>query len=110
MRTTAVLSRDPAAPFSVETVDLDEPRDDEILVRIVAAGICHTDLANRVLGKPDRPVLLGHEGAGIVESVGSSVTSVAPGDHVVLTFRHCGACPNCAAGRPKWLSAVEFRQ
>jgi aryl-alcohol dehydrogenase len=102
MRTTAVLSRDPAAPFSVETVDLDEPRDDEILVRIVAAGICHTDLANRVLGKPDRPVLLGHEGAGIVESVGSSVTSVAPGDHVVLTFRHCGACPNCAAGRPAY--------
>ncbi|MGA6206667.1 NAD(P)-dependent alcohol dehydrogenase [Nocardia testacea] len=102
MRTTAVLSRDPAAPFSVEPVDLDEPRDDEILVRILASGICHTDLVNRVLGKPDRPVLLGHEGAGIVESVGSAVTSVAPGDHVVLTFRHCGACPNCAAGRPAY--------
>lgn len=102
MRTTAVLSRDPAAPFSVETVDLDEPRDDEILVRIVAAGICHTDLVNRVLGKPDRPVLLGHEGAGIVESVGAAVSSVAPGDHVVLTFRHCGACPNCASGRPAY--------
>ncbi|WP_327151365.1 NAD(P)-dependent alcohol dehydrogenase [Nocardia sp. NBC_01329] len=102
MRTTAVLSRDPAAPFSVETVDLDEPRDDEILVRIVAAGICHTDLVNRTLGKPDRPVLLGHEGAGVVESVGAAVSSIAPGDHVVLTFRHCGACPNCAAGRPAY--------
>ncbi|WP_280423522.1 NAD(P)-dependent alcohol dehydrogenase [Nocardia carnea] len=102
MRTTALLSRDPAAPFTVETVDLDGPRDDEILVRILASGICHTDLVNRVLGKPDRPVLLGHEGAGVVTAVGASVTSVAPGDHVVLTFRHCGACPNCAGGRPAY--------
>ncbi|MGW1737983.1 NAD(P)-dependent alcohol dehydrogenase [Nocardia sp. NPDC001965] len=102
MQTTAVLSRDPAAPFSLETVDLDEPRDGEILVRILAAGICHTDLVNRALGKPDRPVLLGHEGAGIVEAVGAAVTSVAPGDQVVLTFRHCGACPNCVSGRPAY--------
>lgn len=102
MRTTAVLSRDPAAPFSVEPIELDAPRDDEILVRVLAAGICHTDLVNRVLGKADRPVLLGHEGAGVVETVGAGVTSVAPGDHVVLTFRRCGACPNCAAGRPAY--------
>lgn len=102
MRTTALLSRDPAASFTAETVDLDGPRDDEILVRILASGICHTDLVNRVLGKSDRPVLLGHEGAGIVTAVGASVTSVAPGDHVVLTFRHCGACPNCVAGRPAY--------
>ncbi|WP_328395442.1 NAD(P)-dependent alcohol dehydrogenase [Nocardia sp. NBC_00416] len=102
MRTTAVLSRDPAAPFSVETVDLDGPRDDEILVRIVAAGICHTDLVNRVIGRSDRPILLGHEGAGVVETVGAAVTTVAPGDHVVLTFRHCGACPNCVCGRPAY--------
>ncbi|WP_280402500.1 zinc-binding dehydrogenase [Nocardia carnea] len=102
MRTTALLSRDPAAPFTVETVDLDGPRDDEILVRILASGICHTDLVNRPLGRPDRPVLLGHEGAGVVAAVGAAVTTVAPGDHVVLTFRHCGACPNCAAGRPAY--------
>ena len=102
MRTTAVLSRDPAAPFSVEPVELDDPRADEILVRIVAAGICHTDLVNRVVGKADRPVLLGHEGAGIVESVGADVRSVRPGDRVVLTFRHCGSCANCAAGRPAY--------
>lgn len=102
MQTTALLSRDPAAPFTAETVVLDGPRDDEILVRILASGICHTDLVNRVLGKPDRPVLLGHEGAGIVAAVGASVTSVVPGDHVVLTFRRCGACPNCATGRPAY--------
>ncbi|MEU1981601.1 NAD(P)-dependent alcohol dehydrogenase [Nocardia sp. NPDC019395] len=102
MRTTAVLSRDPAAPFTVETVDLDAPRDDEILVRIQASGICHTDLVNRVVGRTDRPVLLGHEGAGIVAAVGAAVTAVAPGDHVVLTFRHCGTCPNCATGRPAY--------
>lgn len=102
VRTTAVLSRDPAAPFSVEPVEIDAPRGDEILVRIAAAGICHTDLVNRPLGRADRPVLLGHEGAGIVEAVGSAVTSIAPGDHVVLTFRHCGACVNCAIGRPAY--------
>jgi aryl-alcohol dehydrogenase len=96
------LSRDPAAPFTVETVDLDAPRADEILVHIRAAGICHTDLVNRAAGKADRPVLLGHEGAGIVAEVGAAVTSVAPGDHVVLTFRHCGTCPNCTAGRPAY--------
>ncbi|MGW0178907.1 NAD(P)-dependent alcohol dehydrogenase [Nocardia sp. NPDC003345] len=102
MRTTAVLSREASAPFSVEPIELDAPRDDEILVRVVAAGICHTDLVNRALGKADRPILLGHEGAGVVETVGAAVTSVAPGDHVVLTFRRCGACPNCAAGRPAY--------
>ncbi|MFC4128384.1 NAD(P)-dependent alcohol dehydrogenase [Nocardia rhizosphaerae] len=102
MRTTAVLSRDPAAGFAVEPVDIDEPLAGEILVRIVAAGICHTDLVTRRAGSADRPVLLGHEGAGVVESVGPQVRGVRPGDHVVLTFRHCGACANCVAGRPAY--------
>ncbi|MGB2920552.1 MAG: alcohol dehydrogenase catalytic domain-containing protein [Mycobacterium sp.] len=57
---------------------------------------------NRVAGTPDRPVLLGHEGAGVVEAVGGAVTTVRPGDRVVLTFRHCGACPTCAAQRPAY--------
>ncbi|NKY28653.1 NAD(P)-dependent alcohol dehydrogenase [Nocardia gamkensis] len=100
--TTAVLSRDPAAPFTVEAVEIDEPRDDEILVRVQATGICHTDLISRAAGAADRPVLLGHEGAGVVEAVGASVTGVRPGDRVVLTFRHCGTCRNCRAGRPAY--------
>ncbi|WP_278262395.1 NAD(P)-dependent alcohol dehydrogenase [Nocardia sp. AG03] len=102
MRTTAVLSRDPAAGFTVEPVEIDDPRAGEILVRVVAAGICHTDLVSRRAGAADRPILLGHEGAGVVEAVGPDVRSVRPGDHVVLTFRHCGACANCLAGRPAY--------
>ncbi|WP_280303081.1 NAD(P)-dependent alcohol dehydrogenase [Nocardia neocaledoniensis] len=102
MRTTAVLSRDPAAAFSIEPVEIDEPRAGEILVRIAAAGICHTDLATRRAGAADRPILLGHEGAGVVAAVGPEVSGVRAGDHVVLTFRHCGACANCLAGRPAY--------
>jgi aryl-alcohol dehydrogenase len=82
--------------MSLETLELDDPRDDEILVRIVAAGICHTDMVARdqLLPVP-QPVVLGHEGAGVVERVGRSVTKVAPGDHVLLTFASCGRCRAC---------------
>ncbi|TRW87791.1 NAD(P)-dependent alcohol dehydrogenase [Mycolicibacterium sp. 018/SC-01/001] len=100
--TAAALSYDPADPFVVAEVDLDEPRGDEILVRIEASGICHTDLVNRAAGAADRPILLGHEGAGIVESVGESVDTVRPGDRVVLTFRSCGRCRTCTSGRPAY--------
>ncbi|MGY0499160.1 NAD(P)-dependent alcohol dehydrogenase [Nocardia sp. FBN12] len=111
MRTTAVLSRDPAAEFSIEPVEVDEPRAGEILVRIVAAGICHTDLVTRRAGAADRPILLGHEGAGVVAAVGPDVRTVGVGDHVVLTFRHCGTCRNCASGRPAYChSATTLNQ
>lgn len=100
--TTAVLSYAQEDPFVVADVRVDEPRDDEILVRIEAAGVCHTDLVNRAAGSQDRPVLLGHEGAGTVESVGARVHGVTPGDRVVLSFRSCGACVNCAAQRPAY--------
>lgn len=103
MPTTAgVLSYSHQDPFILAEVDVDAPQPDEILVRIEAAGICHTDLVNRVAGTPDRPVLLGHEGAGVVETVGDGVTAVKPGDRVVLTFRHCGTCANCRNGRPAY--------
>lgn len=108
---TAVLSRDPAAPFTVEAVEIDDPRDDEILVRVQATGICHTDLVTRAAGRADRPVLLGHEGAGVVVTVGAAVTGVRPGDRVVLTFRHCRTCRNCRAGRPAYcVRAAELNQ
>jgi aryl-alcohol dehydrogenase len=100
--TTAALSYDPADPFVIERVVVDEPRGDEILVRVEAAGICHTDLVNRAAGTADRPVLLGHEGAGVVEAVGDGVTTAKPGDRVVLSFRHCGICVNCTAQRPAY--------
>lgn len=109
--TTAVLSYAPEGPFSVAEVRVDDPRADEILVRIEAAGVCHTDLVNRVAGQSDRPVLLGHEGAGTVEGVGDGVQSVKPGDRVVLSFRSCGACTNCRARRPAYCrKAVRLNQ
>jgi aryl-alcohol dehydrogenase len=71
------------------------PKDDEVLIKIVASGVCHTDLeAIKGSGSPF-PAVFGHEGAGIVEKVGSSVTNVKPGDHVVLSYSYCGECPNC---------------
>ncbi len=102
LTTSALLSRHPSAPFALETVEIDGPRADEILVRIEAVGICHTDLVTRAAGATDRPVLLGHEGCGTVEAVGAAVDSVRPGERVVLTFRQCGDCGNCRTGRPAY--------
>jgi aryl-alcohol dehydrogenase len=96
----AALSRGPVDPFSAELVQVAEPIGDEVLVRVMAAGICHTDLAGRLAGALGGPVLLGHEGAGVVEEVGPDVTGIRPGDHVVLSFRSCGQCARCVVGRP----------
>jgi len=99
MKVRAAVARIARAPLSIETLDIEAPRETEILVKLVATGVCHTDLVVRdgLLPTP-LPVVLGHEGAGIVAAVGSSVTSVAPGDHVVMTYNSCGECPSCAAG------------
>lgn len=103
MKITAAVARAIHAPLTLETLDMEDPRDDEILVRVVATGICHTDLVVRdgLLPTP-QPVVLGHEGAGIVEKVGRSVCKVAPGDHVVMTFNSCGSCPSCAEHEPAY--------
>ncbi|GGC87625.1 putative zinc-containing alcohol dehydrogenase [Chelatococcus reniformis] len=85
-------------PFEIRTLDLDEPRDDEILVRIIGVGVCHTDLVFRDAGAIAAPAVLGHEGSGIVERVGPKVHKVAPGDRVAITFRSCGACHRCNRG------------
>lgn len=83
-----------------ETILVQDPGPHEVAVRIVASGICHTDLA-AVRDARAYPVLLGHEGAGIVEQVGSEVTHVQPGDHVVINWQaKCGLCRRCASGRP----------
>lgn len=86
--------------FSLETVQLDEPMASEVRVRIVATGVCHTDAVARDGGVSPYPIVLGHEGAGIVEKIGSNVTDLAEGDHVVLSFAHCGRCENCLTGHP----------
>jgi aryl-alcohol dehydrogenase len=100
----AVVLRSHDGPFTVETLTLGEPRANEVVVRVVAVGICHTDLLAREL-PPEYfpgPIVYGHEGAGIVEYVGPAVTKVAPGDHVVLSFRSCGACKSCLNGHPAY--------
>ncbi len=103
MEATAAISRKAGEPMTLERVFVEDPRPGEILVRIVGTGICHTDavLRDQLIPVP-QPVVLGHEGAGVVERVGADVTVVAPGDHVVLSFDSCGFCPSCADGAPAY--------
>jgi aryl-alcohol dehydrogenase len=102
MQIRAALTTQPGVP-SLATLEMDDPRAEEVLVRIVATGICHTDLKSASAASPvPRPVVLGHEGAGIVERIGSAVTAVVPGDHVVLSFAYCGACTACRDSEPAY--------
>ncbi|MEU1405996.1 S-(hydroxymethyl)mycothiol dehydrogenase [Streptomyces sp. NPDC005728] len=98
----AVVARSKGAPVSVETIVVPDPGPGEAVVRIEACGVCHTDLHYREGGiSDDFPFLLGHEAAGVVESVGEGVTDVAPGDFVILNWRAvCGQCRACLRGRP----------
>lgn len=99
----AAICRGNSQPFSIEDIVLDALRPDELRVRIVACGICHTDLAVRDAQLPvPLPIVLGHEGAGIVEEVGAAVTAVQPGDRVVMSFNSCGHCPSCAVDAPTY--------
>jgi len=101
----AAVVRHAGGPFSIENLQLDDPRPDEIIVRIVATGMCHSDLvAKEQLWPVALPVVLGHEGAGIVEQIGSAVEHVAVGDPVVLTFNSCGRCHSCEDGHKAYCS------
>jgi aryl-alcohol dehydrogenase len=103
MQIKAALARKSGADFEIGTVELDEPRDDEIRVRIAAVGVCHTDIVARDGGMPfTLPAVLGHEGAGVVDAVGSAITKVRPGDRVAITFRSCGTCARCLSGDPAY--------
>ena len=104
MQTTAAVFRKVHEPLTIETVDIDRPRGREVLVRTVATGVCHSDL-HVVDGNGrfplDRPFVLGHEGAGVVEAVGDAVTAMRVGDHVVACLSgFCGNCPQCLGGHP----------
>jgi aryl-alcohol dehydrogenase len=103
MKIKAAVTRTPHAPMLLETLDLADLRDDEIRVRLVATGICHTDIVMRDQMYPvPQPIVLGHEGAGVVEAVGRAVAKVKPGDPVVMSFDSCGACPSCEARVPNY--------
>ncbi|MGD2145200.1 MAG: NAD(P)-dependent alcohol dehydrogenase [Anaerolineae bacterium] len=108
MEIRAAVVHEIGGAFCLEQLQLSEPNDDEVLVRIVASGICHTDLAGRDmhLPIPPPPSVFGHEGAGVVERVGARVTKVKPGDHVVLAWDYCGACSSCKSGKP--LACLNF--
>ena len=107
MNMRAAVLREHSLRMPIECVAVDEPRAHEVLVRVVATGICHTDIkVAQVPGLSPRPIVLGHEGAGIVEKVGAQVTKLAPGDHVVMTFDSCGVCPTCAVGKPSYCHEV----
>ena len=96
MKVRAAVVRAPHAPMSFEDLELEPPRNDEVLVRLVATGVCHTDIAMRDQVFPvPQPIVLGHEGAGIVERTGAAVRKVNPGDAVVMTYDSCGRCPCC---------------
>ncbi len=99
MKTTAAIVHEQGGDFVLEEVELDEPRADEVLVRLVATGLCHTDISLRdTLPAAMFPRVFGHEGAGVVEQVGADVGGIEVGDHVVLSFRSCRACGPCGEG------------
>ncbi len=100
MKITAAVVHERSGPFSVEQVDLCDPRDDELLVEVAASGMCATDLHGRdgYYNTPT-PAIFGHEGAGIVRAVGKAVTTFKSGDHVLMCYPWCGECPNCRSGR-----------
>ncbi|HEX5804882.1 MAG TPA: NAD(P)-dependent alcohol dehydrogenase [Macromonas sp.] len=96
----AAVLRTVGAPLQIETIEVGPPRDDEVLVRMVGVGVCHTDLACQHGFPVPLPVVLGHEGSGVVEAVGSQVKNVKVGDHVVMSFNSCGHCHACAHDHP----------
>ncbi|GGU93175.1 aryl-alcohol dehydrogenase [Actinomadura cremea] len=101
MHIDAAVLRAFDAPFTIESLDLADPGPGEVLVRIAGTGMCHTDQMGRFPGDlVAKPVVLGHEGAGVVEAVGPGVVGVTEGDHVVMSFDSCGTCADCRDGHP----------
>jgi S-(hydroxymethyl)glutathione dehydrogenase/alcohol dehydrogenase len=113
MRVRAAVLEEFGAPLVVQEVDLAEPKAGEVLVRIEACGVCHTDLYTASGADPSGyvPCVLGHEGAGVVEAIGPDVTLVGPGDHVVTLFApECGECVHCRSPRTNRCTAIRDQQ
>ena len=100
MKIQAAVTHAQGKGFIIEEVTLMAPKSNEVLVKVVATGVCHTDAVARDQGISPYPIVLGHEGSGVVEQIGENVTSIAVGDHVVMSFAHCGQCENCLTGHP----------
>src|SRR5437016_13149740 len=113
MRVRAAVLEEFGRPLAVQELELEEPRAGEALVRLVACGVCHTDLYTASGADPSgyAPAVLGHEGAGVVERVGEGVSSVAPGDHVVTLFSpQCRECAHCRDHRTNLCLAIRDQQ
>ena len=102
MKITAAVSRGATDAPSLEQLELEEPRPGEMRIRLVATGICHTDLHEHPGRHSPHPIVLGHEGAGVVEKLGEGVAGFEVGDHVILSGNSCGQCPSCLANRPTY--------
>ena len=113
MKVKAAVAHKAGAPLEIETVDLDGPRQGEVLVEIKASGVCHTD-AYTLSGKDPEglfPAILGHEGAGVVVEAGAGVTTLRPGDHVIpLYIPECRQCPACLSGKTNLCTAIRETQ
>src|SRR5262252_6141497 len=113
MRIRAAVLEEFGRPLAVQELDLEEPRAGEVLVRLEACGVCHTDLYTASGADPSgyAPTVLGHEGAGVVESVGDGVESVRPGDHVVTLFSpQCRECIHCLSDRTNLCLKIREQQ
>jgi aryl-alcohol dehydrogenase len=102
MQVTAAVSRGTGEAPALESLELEAPRAGEMLIRLVATGICHTDLHEHPGRHAPQPIVLGHEGAGVVETLGAGVRGFEVGDHVILSGSSCGRCPSCLANRPTY--------
>jgi len=102
MKIKAAVVYEYNTPFVIKEVELAEPKETEILVKIAGCGICHNDLFVQENGPTPLPAVLGHEGSGVVEQVGHAVTHLRPGDHVVFCSYSCGECEACLSGHPAW--------
>jgi len=113
MKVRAAVAWGPNQPLKIETIDLEGPKKGEVLVRIVASGVCHTDAYTLSGVDPEGifPVILGHEGAGIVEEVGEGVTSLKKGDHVIPLYTpECGTCKFCTSGKTNLCQRIRETQ
>lgn len=102
MKIQAAILRQRQQELSVETVNIDQPHGHEVLVKIVATGICHTDISvqNGTIPIPETPCILGHEGAGVIESIGAKVSQFKSGDRVAISYAVCGQCESCLRHEP----------
>jgi aryl-alcohol dehydrogenase len=98
----AAVARSSDEPFVTESLRLSRPAANELLVRLVSTSVCHTDVMTKNEGLCAFPIVLGHEGAGVVEALGDDVTGYDVGDHVVLSYDYCGRCPQCTSGKPSY--------